>query len=71
MSRPIIPDNWPNQIVHQKLKKYLTGEMAAKLNEVDRAGHSHAVGLPMKWAIVEAEPDADARYGGAIWITYQ
>lgn len=71
MPRPHIRDDWPNHVVHQKLKKYLTSDMAAKLNAVDVAGHSHAEGLPLKWAIVDAEPDADARYGGAIWITYQ
>lgn len=71
MPRPVIPDDWPNHVVHQKLKKYLTPDMASRLNEIDAAGHSYADGLPLKWAIVEAEPDSDARYGGAIWITYQ
>lgn len=69
--RPVIADFWPSRIVYQKLAKYLTKEMAAKLNAIDREGYSHAEGLPLKWAIIEAEPDADARYGGAVWITYQ
>lgn len=69
--RPIIADFWPNHIVHQKLEKYLTADMAGKLNAIDREGYSHAEGLPLKWAIIEAEPDPDARYGGAVWITYQ
>lgn len=71
MVLPTIPDDWPNRVVHQKLKKYLMADMAAKLNSVDAAGYSHSDGLPLKWDIVDAELDANSRYGGAIWITYQ